>query len=142
MLKNYLKIAWRNLVKNKTFSIINISGLAIGLSCFLLISLYVLDEISFDRFHDKAQRIYRIHSEIRMGGSDLKLAVASDPMGTTLKKDYPEIEESTRIYASSGSKLVRKGNEFINEPRLAHADSTVLKNRKYPHTAPLRPVPV
>lgn len=125
MLKNYLKIAWRNLLKNKTFSIINISGLAIGLSCFLLIALYVLDEVSFDRFHEKADRIYRIHSDIRMGGSDLKLAVASDPMGATLKKDYPQVEEYVRLYASGGSKLIKKGNEFIDEPKVVHADSTL-----------------
>lgn len=125
MFRNYLKIAWRNLVKNKTFSIINIAGLAIGLSCFLLISLYVLDEISFDRFHEKANRIYRIHSQIRMGGSDLKLAVASDPMGATLKRDYPEVEEYVRVYASSGSKLVKRGTEFITEHQVAHADSTL-----------------
>ena len=125
MLKNYLKVAWRNLVKNKTFSIINIAGLAIGLACFILIALYVLDEISFDRFHDKSDRIYRIHSSIRMGGSDLNLAVASDPMGATLKKDYPEVEEYVRFYASSGSKLVKKGNEYITENNVAHVDSTI-----------------
>ncbi len=125
MLKNYLKIAWRNLSKNITFSVINIAGLAIGLSCFILIALYVLDELSFDRFHSNADRIYRINSEISMGGSDLKLAVASDPMGATLKKDYPQVEEYVRIYASSGSKLIKKGNEFITELRVAHADSTI-----------------
>ena len=125
MIKNYLKIAWRNLVKNKTFSIINIAGLAIGLACFILIALYVLDEISYDRFHEKADRIYRVHSRILMGGSDLNLAVASDPMGATLKKDYPQVEEYVRIYASGGSKLIKKGNEFITETNLAHADSTI-----------------
>ena len=127
MLKNYLKIAWRNLLKNKTFSIINIAGLAIGLSCFILIALYVLDEISYDRFHQKADRIYRINSQIRMGGSDLRLAVASDPMGATLKKDYPQVEQYARLYASSGSKLIKKGNEFINESRVVHADSTIFE---------------
>jgi putative ABC transport system permease protein len=125
MLKNYLKIAWRNLVKNKTFSIINIAGLAIGLACFTLIALYVMDELSYDRHNDKADRIYRIHSDIKMGNSDLHLAVASDPMGQALKKDYPQIEEYVRFYASSGSKLVKKGNEFIVEPNVAHVDSTV-----------------
>lgn len=125
MLKNDLKIAWRNLLKNKTFSIINIAGLAIGLSCFILIALWVLDEIGYDRFHEKADRIYRINSHIRMGGSDLKLAVASDPMGATLKKDYPQVEDYTRLYASGGSKLIKKGNEYINESNVIHADSTI-----------------
>jgi putative ABC transport system permease protein len=124
MFKNYLKIAWRNLSKNKTYSIINIAGLAIGLSCFLLIVLYVTDELNFDRYNTKAGRIYRINSDLSFGGSDMHLPVTSDMMGQLLKKDYPEVEEYTRIYASSGPKLVKKNNEFINEPRVAHVDST------------------
>ena len=127
MLKNYLKTAWRNLLKNKVFSFINILGLAIGLCCFLLISMYVLDELSFDKFNEKADRIYRVNSNISMGGTDLILSVSPDIMGATLKKDYPEIEEYTRIYNSNGNKLVKKGNEFINEPRVAHADSTLFR---------------
>jgi putative ABC transport system permease protein len=127
MFSNYLKIAWRNLVKNKTFSIINIAGLAIGLSCFILIALYVLDELSFDRYNAKADRIYRVNSDIKFGGTDLKLAVCSDPMGATLKKDYPQVEEFVRFYNSNGSKLIKKGNEYINEQRVTHADSTLFK---------------
>ena len=127
MFSNYLKIAWRNLVKNKTFSVINIAGLAIGLGCFILIALYILDEISYDRFHEKSDRIYRVDSDIRFGGTDLKLAVCSDPMGPTLKKDYPQVEEYVRIYASSGSKLLKKGTEFIVEENVAHADSTIFR---------------
>ena len=83
MLINYLKIAWRNLVKHKTFSVINIAGLAIGLGCFVLIALYVADELSFDRFNEKANRIYRINSDIRFGGNEQRLAVSSDMMGAT-----------------------------------------------------------
>lgn len=124
MIKNYLKIAWRNLVKNKTFSIINITGLAIGLSCFLLIALYVLDELSYDRFNEKASKIYRINSDIRFGGGDLKLPVASDMMGQVLKKDYPEVEQYTRLYANGGI-LVKKNDQFINEPNVGYADSTL-----------------
>src|SRR5690606_3801969 len=127
MIKNYFKVAWRNLLKNKVFSFINITGLAIGLSCFLMITVYVLDEISYDKYHEKASRIYRINSDIRFGGTDLHLPVTSDMMGATLKKDYPQVEEFVRIYASSGSKLIKKGNEFINEPGVAHADSTLFK---------------
>ena len=127
MLRNYLKIAWRNLVNNKTFSFINIVGLAIGLACFILIALYVLDELSFDRHNRKADRIYRVNSDIKFGGTDLKLAVCSDPMGATLKKDYPQVEEYVRFYNSSGPKLIKKGNEFINEQNVTHADSTLFK---------------
>jgi putative ABC transport system permease protein len=135
MLSNYLKIAWRNLSKNKTFSLINIAGLAIGLSCFLLIALYVLDELSYDRYHVKSDRIFRVNSDIRFGGTDLKLAVCSDPMGATLKKDYPQVEEYARIYGSSGSKLLKKDNQYINEPDVAHADSTLFNVFSLPFIA-------
>lgn len=121
----HFKIAWRNLVKRKTFSLINIVGLAVGLSCFLLIAAFVLDELSYDRFHKNADRIYRVDADIRFGGTDLKLCVSSDPMGATLKKDYPEVEQYTRFYASSGIRQIRKGNEFISEPAICYADSTV-----------------
>ncbi len=125
MIKNYLKIAWRNLLKNKTFSLINIAGLASGLGCFILIALYVADELSYDRFNEKADRIYRINSDIVFGGNKLHMAVTADPMGAALKKDYPQVEQYVRIYASRGPKLVKKGNTFINEQNVAHADSTL-----------------
>ena len=125
MLSNYLKIAWRNLLKNKTFSLINITGLASGLACFTLIALYVADELSYDRYNEKAGRIYRINSDIVFGGNKLHLAVASDPMGAALKNDYPQVEEYVRFYTSSGSKLIKKGDQYINENEVAHADSTL-----------------
>ncbi|MCC7401114.1 MAG: ABC transporter permease [Chitinophagaceae bacterium] len=124
MIKNYFKIAVRNLWKNKGFSAINIAGLAIGLACFILIALFVMDELSYDRFYPDADRIYRVDADIKFGGNNLNLTVSSDPMGPVLKKDYPQVEEYTRIYASEGSKLVRKGNEYINEEKIVYADST------------------
>ena len=127
MIKNLFKTAWRNLLKNRTFSIINIAGLAIGLSCFLLITMYVLDELNYDKYNEKADRIYRVNSDIVFGGTSLPLAVCSDPMGPTLKKDYPDVEEYVRFYNSRGSKLIKKGNEWINEDAVAHADSTLFK---------------
>ena len=93
MLRNYFKVAWRNLLKNKVFSFINIIGLATGLTCFILISLYVSDELSFDHYNEKAERIYRINSYIKLGGSELTLPVSSDPMGAIVKKDFPQVEE-------------------------------------------------
>ncbi|MGN6618162.1 MAG: ABC transporter permease [Ilyomonas sp.] len=127
MFRNYLKVAWRNLLKNKVFSSINIIGLAIGLSCFLLIILYVTDELSFDHYNVNAERIYRINSDIRFGGADLHMPVTSDMMGQLLKKDYPEVEDYTRIYSFDGSKLIKKGNEFINEEKVANVDSTFFR---------------
>ncbi len=124
MIKNYLKIAWRNLIKNKAFSIINITGLATGLACFILIALYVVDELSYDRYNENAANIYRINADLKFGGTALHMAVSPDPMAPDLKNDYPEVEQYTRIYASSGPKLIRKGNQFINEQRVANVDST------------------
>ena len=135
MFSNYLKIAWRNLLKNKTFSLINIIGLASGLACFILIALYIIDELSFDKYHDKADRIYRINSDIRFGGTDLNMAVSADPMGATLKKDYPQVEQFTRIYASEGSKLFKKENVFITEERAVYADSTLFDVFTFPALA-------
>ena len=135
MIKNYFKIALRNLWKHKGFSAINIIGLAMGLACFIMIAMYVTDEISYDRYNDKADRIYRINSDIRFGGTDLIMAVSSDPMGATLKKDYPQVEEYARLYASNGSKLIKKGNDYINEDRVANADSTLFNVFTFPAIA-------
>lgn len=122
---NYLKIAWRNLLKNKTFSLINVFGLAAGLACFILIALYVADELSYDRHHEHANRIYRIHSDIVFGGNKLHLAVASDPMGAELKNDYPQVEEYVRFFAPGNVVRVKKGNEYIRETHTVFADSTL-----------------
>jgi putative ABC transport system permease protein len=113
-------------MKNRTFSIINILGLAIGLCCFLLIALWVMDELSFDKYNKKADRIYRINSDIKFGGSELKLPVASDMMGPMLKKDYPQVEQYTRIYANGGL-LIKKDGQFINESSLVWGDSTLFE---------------
>lgn len=123
MWRNYLKIAWRNLWKHKTYSLLNIIGLAIGLCCFLLIALYVVNELSYDRFNEKAERIYRINSDIRIGGNEMKLPATSDMMGQLLQKDYPEVENFTRVYTYSGRKLFKKGNIFLDEKQ-AFVDST------------------
>ena len=87
MLKNYFKIAFRNLWKNKGFSVINIFGLATGIAVCLLIMLFVIDELSYDKFNKNAGRIYRVDGDIKFGGTHFILAVAPDPMGPTLKKE-------------------------------------------------------
>jgi putative ABC transport system permease protein len=124
MIKNYFKVAFRNLWKNKGYSAINIFGLATGLATCLLITLYVTNELSYDKYLSNANRIYRINSDLRFGGGDMHMTQTSDMMGQLLKKDYPQVEEYTRIYTSEGSKLIKKDNEFINEPHVANVDST------------------
>ncbi|HEV7347736.1 ABC transporter permease [Telluribacter sp.] len=125
MLQNYLKIAWRNLRKHRFYSFLNIFGLSLGLASCLLITLYVMDELSYDRFYDKADRIYRVDADIRFGGPEMKLAVASDPMAFTLQKDYPQVEAATRL-RENGSYLVRRAEkaENIKEDKVTFADST------------------
>ncbi|WP_111307290.1 ABC transporter permease [Confluentibacter sediminis] len=126
MIKNYFKIAWRNLLKNKAYSFINIGGLAVGIACFILIARYVVDELSYDRWNPYAENIYRINSNIRFGGSENIIADTSDPMGETMKEDYPQVLQFTRFYNSNGPKLVKVHNEFIRETSVVHADSTLL----------------
>jgi len=96
-----------------------------GLACFILIALYVADELSYDRYNENADRIYRINSDIRFGGTDLNMAVSADPMGAALKRDYPEVEQFARLYSSSGARLIKKGNEYLNEAKITYADSTI-----------------
>jgi len=124
MFRNYLKVALRNLWKQKTFSAINIIGLATGLCCFLLIAMYVVDELSYDRFNKKANRIFRVSSDIKFNGSVMHFTQTPDLMGEVLTKDYPEIETFTRVFVNRGAKLIKKGTDYINEPDVAHVDST------------------
>ncbi|MBA3675344.1 MAG: ABC transporter permease, partial [Chitinophagaceae bacterium] len=124
MLKNYFKIALRNLWKNKGFSFINIFGLAIGIAVCLLMMLFVIDEISYDKFNAKANRIYRVDGDVKFGGTHWILAVAPDPMGPTLKKDYPQVEQFVR-FRDNGGFRIKKGNENLQENKVIYADSTL-----------------
>ncbi len=124
MIKNYLKIALRNLWKSKGFSFINIFGLAIGIAVCLLIMLFVIDEVSYDKYNKKADRIYRVDGDVKFGGTHFILAVAPDPMGPTLKKDYPQVEQYVR-FRDRGGFRIKKGNENLQENKVIHADSTL-----------------
>lgn len=124
MLRNYLKIALRNLKKNKGFSAINILGLAIGIATCLLITLYVLDELSYDRHHEKADRIYRVNAAINFGGTLQNLAVAPDPLAFTMVNDYPQVENAVR-FRNYGASVVRKGEQNIKEEKIISVDATL-----------------
>lgn len=114
MLKNYFKIAWRNLVKNKIFSFINVFGLATGLAIFALISLYVLDELSYDKYNENADRIYRVNTHIKVNGTEFNDVNTPAPMADVLEKTYPQVEQAVRI-SGGGDMLVKKGDETIME---------------------------
>jgi putative ABC transport system permease protein len=124
MYKNYFTIAWRTFLKSKGYSFINIVGLAVGLSACLLIGLYVKHELSYDRFHEKAARVYRVNMELKFGDNHLDLAVANPLFGETAKNEIQEVEQTTRLQWY-GSFLVKKGNENIREGNIGWADSTL-----------------
>ncbi len=132
MLKNYFKIAFRNLLRHKMYSIINISGLTIGITCCLLILFYVFYELSYDKFFKNADRIFRINTDLKFGATELALPVVSDMMGPILKKDYPQVEEYTRIYNIDNNVYIKKGDQFFNERRMACVDSTFFKVFSFP----------
>jgi putative ABC transport system permease protein len=97
MLRNYLKIAWRNLAKNKVFSFINIFGLSVGLTCCILISLYINHEISYDKYHKNANRIFRLGTVFIDQGVGEPGANTSAPLGKLIQQEYPEVEASARL---------------------------------------------
>ena len=126
MIRNYLKMAVRNLWRNKGFSAINIIGLALGLATCLLLLLYVFDDLSYDRFNTKASRIYRVDANIKIGSNEFAMAVQAPVMGPVLKKDYPQVEQVVRLKKHPGF-LVKKGDENIQEDKVAYADSSLLE---------------
>jgi putative ABC transport system permease protein len=97
MFKNYLKIAWRNLMKNKVFSFINILGLSIGLTCCMLITLYILNETSYDRYQKNADNIYQVGTEFKGLGNFKKLPNTPAALGEIMKQVFPEIQKTTRL---------------------------------------------
>ncbi len=131
MIRNYFKIAWRNLLKNKGYSAINIFGLAIGLAACMLIALYVQYELSYDLYHEKANRIYRANTEINFGGNHMDLAVCNAAFGETAKNELPQVEDFVRI-SWYGSFLVKKGNENIRQGKVAWADASLFNVFSFP----------
>ena len=124
MFRNYLKITLRNLWKNKSYSFINIFGLAVGLASCIVILLYVTNELSYDKHHKKADRIARVASFIDFSGSYLELATTSAPMGPTLKNDYAAVEDMVR-FRPRGEFHVRSGDTNIKETDIIFSDPTV-----------------
>jgi putative ABC transport system permease protein len=131
MLKNYLKIAIRNLLKHKAYSFINLAGLAIGIACGVLIMLYVRKELSYDRFHQNAGRIYRVGNEGQFGSEIWKGARTSHPLAPALVQEFPEVQQSVRFYRLY-KPLVQVGEKKFVEPRFFYADSSVFEVFTFP----------
>lgn len=128
MLKNYLTIAMRNLRKQSFYSFINIGGLAVGVAACLIIVLFIMDELSYDKYNAKAHRIYRLNNEIKFGGNHYRMTTSSAPTAHALQHDYPEIESTVR-FRGYGSYLVKTSDasENIKEQRVMWTDSTFFK---------------
>jgi putative ABC transport system permease protein len=124
MIKNYFIIAWRNLWKNKVFSVINILGLSIGLACCILMFLFIQHELSYDKFNVHASNIYRITSESESTSGKTNLAITPAPWAPLMKKDFPEINNFVRILKSEKAVIGKPGQQKFYENDLLYADST------------------
>ena len=125
MLKNFLTTAIRNLWRHKGFSFINILGLAVGLTACFLIFLYVTFETSYDNFHSKAGRIYRVITDTKTPTETIKQSHTTTPIAINMKKDFPEVEDAVRL--GTDEYLVRKGNLKFQEKGSVLADSTLFR---------------
>ncbi|NVO11973.1 MAG: ABC transporter permease [Bacteroidales bacterium] len=126
IIDNYLKTGFRNLIKYKFYSIINILGLAIGIAGSLMIVLYVLNEFSYDRFNKDYDRIYRIAHKIKIKGDPVRSALACAPMANALMKEYPEVESVAR-FTKMGDWLIGSGDRKFNEEQVIFADSSLFE---------------
>lgn len=124
MFDNYLKSAIRSITKNKFYSVLNAIGLAIGISAFIFIFLYVRNEITYDQYHEKADRIYRIESDFNISNKHDQFAIVPIPMAPALKIELPEIESFCR-FNDVGNSLFRYGDKEFYEENFYFADSTV-----------------
>ncbi len=124
MFENYLKSAIRSITKNKFYSALNAIGLAIGISAFIFIFLYVRNEITYDQYHENADRIYRIESDFNISNKHDQFAIVPIPLAPALKIELPEIESFCR-FNDVGNSLFRFGDKEFYEENFYFADSTV-----------------
>ncbi|MGB5460626.1 MAG: ABC transporter permease, partial [Eudoraea sp.] len=125
MLKNHIKIAWRALKKQPFFTFLNTFGLAIGMAGGLLIALYIYDELTFDKMFADADRIYRIDSDVKFGGAEIKGTEVAAPMAGAMQSDFPQVEKTVR-FRDRGSMLLKKSDTELNakELNVTFVDST------------------
>ncbi|MFC2167513.1 ABC transporter permease [Acidobacteriota bacterium] len=130
MFKNYIKVAVRNILKHKGYSLLNIFGLAVGMACCLLILVYIKDELSYDRYHEKADRIFRVIEEVRLEGVGEESSSMPFPAGSTIPMEYPGmVETSVRFFNFQVPNMPMEvgtgGEKRFNESRIFFADAAV-----------------
>ncbi|SDE51389.1 putative ABC transport system permease protein [Pricia antarctica] len=131
MLKNNLKIAWRNIKRHIGYSLLNIGGMAIGLAAFWLIALYVADELSYERSFSNAERIYRIAQHANWEDGNFDMAVTSPPYASTLKRDFPEVEDAVRIGIEAGD-VMHYENNTIKQDDICFAENSFFRLFDHP----------
>lgn len=127
MLRNFFKVSIRNLIRNKTYSIVNILGLSIGMACSIIIFLFIFDELSYDIFNEKADQIYRIGIDAEMQGSRMKGFITGAPVGRTFVNEIPEVINSTRIIKAQikqDDAIVKYGDKKFIEENIFFVDSS------------------
>jgi putative ABC transport system permease protein len=130
MFRNYVLTAWRNLIRNRVYSVINIAGLTLGLACAMLIILYLKDELSFDRFHTNADGIYRLYTEATIpSGGTRRMGISGDVQGPRFKSQIPEIRAFVRI--QGGYADARLGSTVVPQP-LLNVDSNFFQVFSFP----------
>src|SRR5260221_215125 len=128
MLKNFLTITWRNLLRNKIFSLINILGLSIGIACCVLVGLFIIDELSYDKQNKDAERIYRVVKDfVNYDGSKTPEATTPPAIAVTIQNDIPEVEHVVRLFPRGWGNnfYVRHGEKKFIEENICWADSSV-----------------
>jgi putative ABC transport system permease protein len=125
MLRNHLKTAWRGILRHRTFSFVNILGLAVSLTAFFLMALYIEHEQSFDSFHAKADRIYRVADDKQTENIILHNATAAAPVAPALKAEFPEVLETVRLKPAEA--LVAYGDKRFEERNLLYADASLFQ---------------
>lgn len=130
MLKNLFKTAFRNILKEKGYSIINIAGLTIGITCSMFLGLYILDELSYDRYHENADNIYRVVSNIKEPDNAFTWAVAQIPLAEELRNNYPEVVNAVRFFGT-GRNLYKYEDKSFYEEDVYLADSTAFDMFSY-----------
>ena len=123
MFQNYFKVALRNITRYKFYAAINILGMTIGLTACLVIILYIADELSYDKFHRNAERIYQVGLHGKIGGQDLHVATTCPPMGPALVDEIPEVESSTRIASYFGQPSFKVDEKVFAESKVFFVDS-------------------
>lgn len=131
MLKNYFITAWRNITRDKFYTLLNIAGLAIGITATIFIALYIIDELTYDKSHVNHKRIYRLESHFVINGKDDLFAATQIPLAPTLKDEYPEIEEYVRM-APAGTLFLKYGEREFQEDSIYFCDSTVFRVFTHP----------